>query len=79
MEGCRIERGIGRPRECAKWLKRSAEHAAARSPRALRELILLYKKGLNDAVFADHEYTAGLQGRTLEHGHSAGAYKLGER
>ena len=58
MEGCRIEREIGRPREGAKWLKRkrSAEHATARSPRALREPILLHKKGLNGAVFADHEY-----------------------
>lgn len=67
-----------RPREGVKWLKRSAEHATAEFPHALHELALLHEKGLDSAVFVDHEYAAELLAQAAELGYAPSAYRLGE-
>ena len=67
-----------RPREGVKWLKRSAEHATAEFPHALHELALLHEKGLDNAVFVDHDYAAELLAQASELGYAPSAYRLGE-
>ena len=67
-----------RQREGVKWLKRSAEHATAEFPHAIHELALLHEKGLDNALFMDHEYAAELLAQASELGYAPSAYRLGE-
>ncbi|ORY34809.1 hypothetical protein BCR39DRAFT_514922 [Naematelia encephala] len=67
-----------RPKEGVKWLKRSAEHATEEYPHALHELALLHERGIDNVVFADHEYAAELLAQAAELGYAPSAFKLGE-
>jgi len=67
-----------RPKEGAKWLKRSAEHATAEFPHALHELALLHEHGIDDVLFVDYEYSAELLAQAAELGYAPSAYRLGE-
>jgi TPR repeat protein len=66
------------PREGVKWLKRSAEHSTAEFPHALHELALLHERGVDNAVFVDHDYAAELLAQAAELGYAPSAYRLGE-
>ena len=66
------------PREGVKWLKRSAEHAAAEFPHALHELALLHERGVENVLFIDYEYSAELLAQAAELGYAPSAYRLGE-